>query len=142
MQLRDVAEGLAYLHDQHMVHGDVKGLNILISNDVRAMLCDFGLAKEMDWAPNTTQDAIGTLPWMSPERLQGGGRSYNDDVYAFGITIYEVQVLLSASRSEITCYSHRLSVVRNLSLVIPVMARSSSPCALTTKGPIKTQRPQ
>ena len=92
MELSDVAEGLAYLHDQRVVHGDVKGLNILISGGARAMLCDFGLAKEMDRALNTTRDAVGTWPWMSPERLQGDGpgRSFEDDVYAFGMTIYEV----------------------------------------------------
>jgi serine/threonine protein kinase len=92
MQLSDVAQGLAYLHDQRVVHGDVKGLNILISRDVRAMLCDFGLAKAIDHTVDETQDSVGTWAWMSPERLQGGGpgRSFKDDVYAFGMTIYEV----------------------------------------------------
>ena len=80
------------MHDQDVVHGDVKGLNILISNNVRAMLCDFGLAKEMNRTTSTTQDAVGTWPWMSPERLEGdgAGRSFKDDVYAFGMIIYEV----------------------------------------------------
>ena len=144
MQLSDVAEGLAYLHDQHVVHGDVKGLNILISRDVRAMLCDFGLAKDMDRTLSTSHDSIGTFPWMSPERLQGGGpgRSYQDDVYAFGMTIFEVRVMHFVSKSDTICYSRRPSVVKDLSLVIQATARSSSPCVVKTKGPIRTQRLQ
>ena len=145
MELGDAAEGLAYLHDRRVVHGDVKGLNILISKGVRAILCDFGLAKEMDRTSSTTQDAVGTWPWMSPERLQGGdgpGRSFEDDVYAFGMTIYEVQVLHLASKSETGRYSCRPSVVRDHSLVIQATAKSSSPCAAETKGPIESQRLQ
>jgi serine/threonine protein kinase len=99
-----VAEGLAYLHDQGVIHGDVKGLNVLISSDVRAMLCDFGLAKGIDHTASETQDSVGTFPWMSPERLQGGGpgRSSKDDVYAFGMIIYEVSVV--APRLNVSDY--------------------------------------
>jgi serine/threonine protein kinase len=63
------------------------------------MLCDFGLSKEMDRSSAETQIAVGSWPWMSPERLQAGdgdpGRSFEDDVYAFGMTIYEVLSLYS-----------------------------------------------
>ena len=127
MQLSDVAEGLAYLHDQGVIHGDVKGLNVLISPLVRAMLCDFGLAKAIDQTASETQDSVGTWPWMSPERLQGGGpgRSFKDDVYAFGMTIYEVSILHPIPKSATTCYSCRPSAARDLSLIIPAIARSS-----------------
>ena len=56
------------------------------------MLCDFGLVKDMDRTIGETQVAVGSWPWMSPERLEGDGvgRSFEDDVYAFGMTIYEV----------------------------------------------------
>ena len=98
--MKDVAEGLTYLHDNNIVHGDLKGLNILISRSVRAMLCDFGLAKDMDRTTGETQVAVGSWPWMSPERLQGDGpgRSFEDDVYGFGMTIYEVCTFYSFPR--------------------------------------------
>ena len=87
-----MAEGLAYLHEIEIIHADVKGANVLVSLDVQAMLGDFGLSKEMSDISGGTELVGGTYRWMSPERLCGEGRrrSFEDDVYAFGITIFEV----------------------------------------------------
>ncbi|KAG8891423.1 hypothetical protein FRB99_003601, partial [Tulasnella sp. 403] len=73
----DTAKGLQYLHgrDPPICHGDIKALNVLITDDHRAMLCDFGLAKAMESMPSglttSTFNQGGSLPYESPELLLG-----------------------------------------------------------------------
>ncbi|KAG9013560.1 hypothetical protein FRB90_005915 [Tulasnella sp. 427] len=89
----EIAEGLNYLHhfEPGIIHGDVKGNNVLISSDHHAQLCDFGLARHIDARTATALKGAGSVPWQSPEVLRDGiGKSFETDVYAFGITIYEV----------------------------------------------------
>jgi serine/threonine protein kinase len=90
-----VASGLTFLHDQGILHGDVKGQNILVGEGPRAMLCDFGLSKIVEEAHVSSKGGLGTLRWQSPELMEGGPRSYESDVYAYGITIYQVSRLVS-----------------------------------------------
>ncbi|KAF8602010.1 kinase-like protein [Ceratobasidium sp. AG-I] len=88
----EVSEGLAYLHAQHIVHGDLKGLNVLISEDGTSMLTDFGNAVlQNSTLPVTATTAKTTLSprWAAPELLKGSMYSYSADVYALGMTILE-----------------------------------------------------
>ncbi|KAG8931371.1 hypothetical protein FRC01_001429, partial [Tulasnella sp. 417] len=87
----EIAEGLAYLHQCGVIHGDLKGNNVLISNDEHILLCDFGLAKHVTSRTSTSLRGVGSIPWQSPELLRDASRrTFQSDVYAFGITIYEV----------------------------------------------------
>ena len=71
MVLHDIANGLCYIHKNKLVHRDIKPENILISNDGKIKLSDFGLSKET----NTDQTYLlsgpfrGKRPWMAPELL-------------------------------------------------------------------------
>ena len=56
------------------------------------MLCDFGLSKMLDRADISTRGGVGTLRWQSPELMDGGRRTFESDVYAYGITIAEVSI--------------------------------------------------
>ncbi|KAF9781287.1 kinase-like domain-containing protein [Thelephora terrestris] len=98
--LEDVAAGLCYLHEHDIVHGDLKGNNILITNDTppRACLADFGLST---FAPSTqgvtTDTTGGTLLYMAPELIAPtlfGSSSARPtkpaDIYALGMVILEV----------------------------------------------------
>ena len=86
-----MVQGLIYLHSKGIAHGDVKGTNVLIYSGPRAALCDFGLSKIVSTTPSTgTIGGLGTLRWQSPELMEGGARSLAGDVYAYGMTIYEV----------------------------------------------------
>jgi len=70
--LIDIARGLNYLHSQHVVHGDLKGPNILIDDNHNAVLCDFGLASitaDAESAHASTVNSAGSIRWMAPERL-------------------------------------------------------------------------
>lgn len=98
-QVIEIAEGLAYLHQCGIIHGDLKGNNVLICREEHVQLCDFGLAKHVTSRTCTSLRGVGSIPWQSPELLQDGcRRTFQSDVYAFGITIYEVHVESSISR--------------------------------------------
>ncbi|KIO28627.1 hypothetical protein M407DRAFT_71576, partial [Tulasnella calospora MUT 4182] len=87
----EIAEGLGYLHLCGIVHGDLKGNNVLISADGHALICDFGLAKHVSSRTSTAIRGAGTLLWQSPELLMDSSRrTFQSDVYAFGMTIYEI----------------------------------------------------
>ncbi|KAL0570204.1 hypothetical protein V5O48_011760 [Marasmius crinis-equi] len=85
----DVATGLAYLHYRKVVHGDLKGVNILITPDGRACIADFGLSRIADThalrLTTSTSRPAGTGRWLAPEILSvESGPTKESDVYAFG----------------------------------------------------------
>ncbi|KAJ7142918.1 kinase-like domain-containing protein [Mycena epipterygia] len=93
--LRDISRGLEYLHSRKICHGDLKGLNVLVDNSERAVLCDFGLARvKADITSRSNQEGenqvLGSRNWMAPELLVGSAVRPASDVYAFGMTIYEL----------------------------------------------------
>jgi serine/threonine-protein kinase len=88
----EVAAGLAAIHAQGLVHGDLKPGNVMITNE-RAIILDFGFAQERarlsKRRPGAPPDG-GTPNYMSPERLRSGGASPEDDMYALGLTLWEM----------------------------------------------------
>ena len=90
--LAPIALGLDAAHQLGLVHRDIKPSNILVHRDGRAVLADFGLARD-DSGPmlSMTGDAIGTPSYMSPEQA-GAARENIDhrtDIYSLGVTLYE-----------------------------------------------------
>ncbi|KAI6013818.1 kinase-like domain-containing protein [Pisolithus marmoratus] len=89
--LQDIASGLYYLHSHKLriVHGDLKGLNVLVSSARKALLSDFGLSTMDISTFSMTVGAIRrvSLHWMAPELLDDGPVSMASDVWAFGMTI-------------------------------------------------------
>ncbi|KAG8902811.1 hypothetical protein FRC01_009463 [Tulasnella sp. 417] len=88
--LCDIASAIAYLHSLEIIHGDIKARNILVSQDGEVRLCDFGLSKHSSWTTSEGRKGAGTIRWQSPELLFDEPKSFKSDVYAFGITTYEV----------------------------------------------------
>ncbi|KAG9017647.1 hypothetical protein FRB90_000384 [Tulasnella sp. 427] len=90
--IRDLAKGLNYLHQSGIVHGDIKGSNLLVSSTfpVEGVVADFGLAKLVDTQTVSSLQGAGTPRWQSPELMYGEPRSFQSDVYAFGMTVYEI----------------------------------------------------
>lgn len=91
-QIREVASAISYLHEKGIIHGDIKAANVLISDDFRALVCDFGLSRPADGTTATTLQGSGSAPWMSLELLERGSKTFASDVWAFGMFIYEVCV--------------------------------------------------
>ncbi|KAJ7788301.1 kinase-like domain-containing protein [Mycena olivaceomarginata] len=93
----DVALGLQYLHDQNVVHGDLKGLNILITHSGRACIADFGVsaianAMSVRFTHSTVTYARGgTTRYQAPELLRRESENhFGSDVYAFASVCYEI----------------------------------------------------
>ncbi|KAJ8083204.1 Rho guanine nucleotide exchange factor [Marasmius tenuissimus] len=96
----DVAAGLAYLHGEKVVHGDLKGLNILITPEGRACIGDFGLSRIADTLvlklTTSSTRATGTVRWLAREILSDdSGPTKESDVYAFACVCYEIYTTLS-----------------------------------------------
>jgi serine/threonine protein kinase len=105
-----IADGLAAIHQAGLIHGDLKGANIVLTGDdqERAVIIDFGLTGEVhrvtprDAASGSNRSGgerdaeppphrfVGTPAYMSPEQLLGQRRSTESDVYALGTVLYEM----------------------------------------------------
>ncbi|KAF9787364.1 kinase-like domain-containing protein [Thelephora terrestris] len=100
--LGDAARGLIYIHERGVVHGDLKGANIVVDQSCRALLADFGMLTIISGptsfsSTTSNAQADGTARWMSPERIapQDFGRknsrpSKSSDCYSLGMVVYEV----------------------------------------------------
>ncbi|EGO03488.1 hypothetical protein SERLA73DRAFT_101656 [Serpula lacrymans var. lacrymans S7.3] len=94
--LSDIAGGLQYLHNASptILHGDLKGDNILVNNSFRACLADFGVTSTEDSRiilDSTTVHTKATSRWSAPELLEEEGRvSAATDIYAYGMVGYEI----------------------------------------------------
>jgi len=94
------AEALAYAHHQKLLHRDIKPSNLLVDLQGTVWVTDFGLAKaEGTDALTHTGDIVGTLRYMAPERFQGQADA-RSDVYALGLTLYEMLTLEPAFAAE------------------------------------------
>src|SRR5262249_28333538 len=92
---RQVAGGLAYAHARGIVHRDIKPSNLLLDTEGVVWTADFGLAKGEDEGLTQSGDILGTVRYMAPERFRGEGDA-RADVYALGLTLYELVTLRSA----------------------------------------------
>ncbi|KAF8437918.1 kinase-like domain-containing protein, partial [Boletus edulis BED1] len=90
--VHEISLGMYFLHEEHVVHGDLKGVNVLVDDAGKACITDFGLSKVCSSGTSGTQlgKIAGTLRYLAPEALSGQPLSFETDVYAFGMLIYEV----------------------------------------------------
>ncbi|KAF7378045.1 Protein kinase domain-containing protein [Mycena sanguinolenta] len=90
VMIYEIAVGLQYLHSQNVVHGDLRGANILLDDEGHIRLADFGLAAFAD-GPLVPTNRAGSTRWMAPELLEPSScgleafqRTFASDIYSFG----------------------------------------------------------
>ncbi|MFE0094244.1 tetratricopeptide repeat protein [Streptomyces sp. NPDC059015] len=90
-----VADALAYTHEQNIVHRDLKPANIMRLTDGTVKICDFGIARlghDIGFTSRLTGTgiAMGTPHYMSPEQIGGGHVDHRSDLYSLGCVLYEI----------------------------------------------------
>jgi tetratricopeptide (TPR) repeat protein/predicted Ser/Thr protein kinase len=83
-----IAGGLAAAHRQGVVHRDIKPENIIVGQDGRAKILDFGIASRGD--AGTSEESGGTVAYMSPEQVRGEPADHRTDIFSLGVLLYEL----------------------------------------------------
>ncbi|XP_043850330.1 calcium/calmodulin-dependent protein kinase kinase 1 [Dromiciops gliroides] len=89
--LRDIILGLEYLHYQKIIHRDIKPSNLLLGDDGRVKIADFGVSNQFEGNDAQLSSTAGTPAFMAPEAISDSGQSFRGkalDVWATGITLY------------------------------------------------------
>lgn len=86
--IRQIGEALQYAHAQRLIHRDIKPENMLLDEQERVMLSDFGIALFLSAQTQAERDIVGTISYMAPEQLQGRPVLASDQ-YGLGVVVYE-----------------------------------------------------
>lgn len=84
---RDALEALVYLHEQDLIHRDIKSENILVDDDWRCVLCDYGFARRKS---DKAMTICGTDEYMAPEVLFGEEYDDKADIFSFGVVLAQI----------------------------------------------------
>jgi eukaryotic-like serine/threonine-protein kinase len=88
--LEPILAALGAAHRAGFVHRDMKPENVLIGDDGRVKVADFGLVRSVDTVTSTTGTVLGTVAYLAPEQLEHGTTDTRVDVYACGVMLYEM----------------------------------------------------
>lgn len=89
---REILLGLGAAHALGIIHRDLKPQNVMITPDGRAVIMDFGIARQLDTTEITTatSEVIGTPAYMAPERMLGEPVDLRSDIYSLGVMLFEM----------------------------------------------------
>lgn len=119
-----VVEGLGAAHEAGLIHRDIKPENVLIADDGRIKLGDFGLARAISTSTSTGA-LIGTVAYLSPELVLGRQADARSDIYSVGIMLYEMITGRQPFDGEVpiqVAYQHVNSAVGAPSELVPGLA--------------------
>ncbi len=107
--LSQIAEGLDYAHSRGVVHRDIKPANILIAQDGKVKITDFGIAR-LDTSNLTMEgQLLGTPNYMAPEQIQGKEVDHRADIFSLGVVFYEMLTRRKPFQGEnLTAVTHKI----------------------------------
>ena len=82
--------GLAFIHDRHQIHRDIKPSNLLINHAGDVKVSDFGIVRDLEGTEAKASTFVGTLTYMSPERIAGEPYDAKADIWSLGLTLVAV----------------------------------------------------
>ena len=89
----EIARGLSIAHARNMVHRDIKPQNVLIDDEGRAKLTDFGISRQLEQDGMTAPGRVlGTTDYVAPEQAMGRPADPRSDIYSLGVVLYEMLV--------------------------------------------------
>ncbi|WP_098008211.1 Stk1 family PASTA domain-containing Ser/Thr kinase [Streptomyces sp. sk226] len=138
--LEPVLAALGAAHRAGFVHRDMKPENVLIGDDGRVKVADFGLVRAVGTATDTTGSLLGTVSYLAPEQIEHGSADTRSDVYACGVVLYEMLTGAKPHTGENAAqviYRHLNSDVPPPSAVVPGLpvALDSLVASATARNP-------
>ena len=89
--ITQIMRALGHAHSRGIIHRDIKPQNIMVLRDGSVRVADFGIARVMSAAQNTlTQEALGSVHYISPEQARGSRIDERSDIYSAGVVLYEM----------------------------------------------------
>lgn len=88
--ITQIMRGLSHAHSRGIIHRDIKPQNIMILRDGSVKVADFGIACLADAGQTLTQEALGSVHYISPEQARGDRMDVRSDIYSAGVVLYEM----------------------------------------------------
>jgi len=140
-----VLDGLAAAHASGIVHRDVKPENVLLTNDGRVKVADFGLSRAQSAAGHTRAGLlIGTVGYVPPEQVTGGSTGPGGDVYSAGVMLFELltgRLPFTGDTPLSVAYQHVNSAVPAPSALVPGIPAAVDQLVLAATSRDPAQRP-